>query len=64
MCILLLNDSGLYHKTTIVTDLALAMIINTIAGLYLLWETHIAWFKSSLLLNVQIYNMSSLHKYN
>ncbi len=28
------------------------------------WETHIAWVKSNLLLNIQMYNMSSLHKYN
>ncbi len=28
-----------------------------------LWETHVAWFKSNLLLNIQMYNMSSLHKF-
>jgi hypothetical protein len=28
----------------------------------LVWETRIAWIKSNLLLNIQIYNMSSLHK--
>ena len=28
-----------------------------------LWETRIAWFKSNWLLNIQMYNMSSLHKY-
>ncbi len=26
-------------------------------------KTLVAWFKSNLLLNVQMYNMSSLHKY-
>jgi len=28
------------------------------------WEARIAWFKSTFLLNIQMYNMSSLHKYN
>jgi hypothetical protein len=33
-------------------------------NLFGIWETRIAWFKSNFLLNIQIYNMSSLHKYN
>jgi hypothetical protein len=27
-------------------------------------KTLVAWFVSNLLLNIQMYNMSSLHKYN
>ncbi len=40
------------------------METNMIELLAALWQTRVVRFKSNLLLSSQMYNMSSLHKYN